>query len=106
MLPYDNNSYESAHVEDCKKNECSKLVYQYADISLPMELKPDVKVGKIEMECCGEPDITCKKTDPKDKCEFVITQKICLKIPVCYKVETCVGKKSVCCNCDKPCCEK
>ena len=98
----ENNSY--IH-DKCTKSECSKVSCQYADITLPVEIKPDAKVGEIKLECCGEPSVTCKKGQSKDVCEIKINQKICVKIPICYKVETCVGNKNICCNCNDKCCE-
>ncbi len=88
----------------CDGKSCTKVSYQSADISVPIEIKPDVTVGCIEVECCGEP-VVKREGGCHDACEFVLTQKINVKIPLKYDVYTRVGDSIV--DCGVPyCCEQ
>ena len=92
---------------ECKDaDSCKKVAYQNAEISVPVELKPDAKIGRIETECCGEPTIECKshKEDKEENvCMLVITQKVCIKIPIQYDLTACIGKEKIDCGCDEGC---
>lgn len=82
---------------------CISVGYQYADIKIPIELKPDVTVGQIETECCGEPVAVCINNKSEKTCEIILTQKICIKIPVRYSTTACIGEAEAdchgCCGC-------
>lgn len=78
---------------------CTKIGYQYADVSVPVELKPNVKIGKIETECCGEPLVCCTENPAGKGFEALITQKICIKIPIKYNVCADIGETQVNCDC-------
>ena len=91
---------------NCPEDACVKTGYQYADISVPMELKPSATLGDIIMECCGEPDVDCRESKCGDSCEITITQKVSIKIPVHYQVSACVGNSTINCICDASCCQK
>lgn len=87
--------------ETCPKDNCKKNAHQHADISVPIKLKPEAVLGKIEMECCGEPKFECKKESHDKECEIVLIQKVCIKIPVRYKIEASAGKSFIqfdCCD--------
>ncbi len=96
------SNYES----NSPHNKCTKTSCQYADISLPVELKPTATVSDVEIECCGEPKVICECMDCCNTCTFTILQKICIKIPVTYSVTACVEDGTICCDarsCD--CCD-
>lgn len=88
---------------DCSGDGCSRTGYQYAEISLPIEIEPGTKLGEIKTECCGEPTVKCRTCEDGMRCEVIITQKICIKIPVCYSVKACAGKEKT--ECDNCCCD-
>ena len=87
---------------ECGDEGCFKVSYQYADISVPVEIKPTATVGDIEVECCGDSIIT-RKEKCGNSCEIIISQKICIKIPVSYNVSAKVGESAV--NCKSNCCQ-
>ena len=87
----------------CQQDDCCKIGYQYADISIPVEIKPKAIVGKIETECCGEPTVVCSENICENSCEVIVTQRVSIKIPICYKVLTCVGESKINCDCKKSC---
>ena len=85
----------------CETLGCTRIGYQYAEISLPMEIEPRTELGDIMTECCGEPELRCQTCGDCGKCELIITQKICIKIPVSYNANVCAGKERI--ECDNCC---
>ena len=85
---------------ECKGSydECVKTGYQYANVSVPIELKPSTKIGDIVVECCSEPVVDCCENKCENKCEITVTQKVCIKIPIHYQIDACVGESVI--NCD------
>ncbi|NLU24269.1 MAG: hypothetical protein GXW99_06055 [Clostridiales bacterium] len=85
---------------------CYKVGYEYADVSIPIELRPSTIIGRIETACCGEPMVTCAADPCGEYCNIIITQRIRIKIPVRYGLEAIPGSSYVecgdppdCCNC-------
>ena len=57
---------------------CDKECELFTGVNVPVEIEPDAKVGKIDVECCGEPEIKIERChDCKQK--IVITQKFFVK---------------------------
>lgn len=78
---------------------CDKECELFTGVNVPVEIEPDAKVGKIDVECCGEPEIKIERChDCKQK--IVITQKFFVKIPICFKIKTEVGKSEIDCKKD------
>lgn len=86
----------------CKEGSCKQTGYQYADISLPITLKPNVSICNVEIECCGEPLVACPKAPCNDILHIDITQKICVKIPINYAVMACFDEDKVSIDCECP----
>lgn len=86
---------ENSCVSEC----CETVATQYADISIPVEIRPTAVIGEIETQCCGDPVICCKETSSGKSAEITITQKINIKIPIEYCTEACIGDTSVSCSC-------
>lgn len=83
---------------------CTTTSLQYADISVPIEIKPNVTIGKIDTQCCGAPVVCCKDNNTNNTCEINITQTVCIKIPINYNIMACIGEEKIDCSCDKDCC--
>lgn len=84
-----------AEIRCCHKVECGDrmrpdgacvdVFHQTHTISVPVEVSPYAKVGTTSTVCCGSAVITpghicqgeCNYT-----CEFTITRKICVEIPI------------------------
>lgn len=88
----DNDSMEEK--ENCEKEldffkTCEKVVHQKAKVTLPISIEPFVVSGKIKTRCCGVPKVSI---DPfcecKDNCNYLITQEICIEIPLKFGVLT------------------
>ena len=80
------------------RDGCATVNYQYANISIPVEVVPKTKVGEITIECCDEPCIECVGCECKGGLDLVITQKVCIKIPVKYQIEACAKEESISCD--------
>jgi hypothetical protein len=93
------------NVQQKKPKTCKKNVHQYADVLLPVKLEPVTIVGEITTECCGEPSVVCKNNcdcHSNNYCELVITQTICIVIPIEYGINTSTGKSNIKCK-DRDC---
>ncbi len=77
---------------------CATVNYQYANISIPIAVTPKARVGEITIECCDEPCIECMNCECKNGLDLVVTQKVCIKIPVKYQIEACAGEESIDCD--------
>ncbi len=83
-----------------KDGECNKSVKHLMEISIPVDIMPKAKTGNIESECCSEPTVICEEGPAGCKgCRLIITQKICVKIPLSYDVEVRPGESMTdCCG--------
>lgn len=98
------NSEESNKLSSEKNfcEECESTVYQYASVSLPIQLKPDVTIGDITVECCDEPEILRCENRCQKGCTVTVTQNVYLKIPISYRIDACEGESLI--NCRTPIC--
>lgn len=82
---------------DGRGDGCTTVNYQYANISVPIEVKPTTATGEVTIECCDEPCIECSANECGNGLDIVITQKVCVKIPIKYQIEACAGEESINC---------
>ena len=82
---------------DDRKNGCSTVNYQFADISVPINVKPETTIGDITIECCDDPVVECCENECKNGLDIIVNQKVCIKIPIKYQIDTCVGEDSISC---------
>ena len=66
---------------------CPVTGYQIVDMHLPVKVKPSATVGPIKTNCCGKAVVS-----PMDECGFMISQKLCIEVPVEFKAETTTGE--------------
>ena len=87
---------------DCPPpGDCIKAVIQYADISVPIELKPNAAVGKVQIKCFGKSEVKYEENCNNDTSEIIITQRIRIKIPINYGITAHVGKELIECTPDE-----
>jgi hypothetical protein len=102
-MPYD-DSLEGK--EDCEKDmdffkACEKIVHQKAKVTLPISIEPFVVSGKIRTRCCGTPKVSIDPfSECKNNCDYVITQEVCIDIPLKFGVATEIKESFV--ECEKP----
>lgn len=87
-----------------KPPRCSSSTYQFATVSLPITVKPSVNTGETKTFCCGEPSITptqctfkCSGSG-KESCSFILSQHICIEVPIEFGAVACVGEPCVECG--------
>lgn len=85
----------------CPTQPCKMDLTHSSNVSIPITIAPFSKIGTIETKCCNEPIITLNSTDPSGEinsvCNFIITQKVCVKIPVEFGANTTIGATYVEC---------
>ncbi|MDF2943194.1 MAG: hypothetical protein K0S01_2052 [Herbinix sp.] len=103
MDDYNNSKYDILEGKEKCKNEmeacitCERTMHQKAKVSLPISIEPFVVSGKIKARCCGDPKVSI---DCKDNCSYVITQEICIEIPLKFGVSTEINEEYV--ECEEP----
>jgi hypothetical protein len=78
-----------------KNKTCSGTGYQAVSVAVPISVVPFAKTGTTVTKCCGTPNIK-KGTDigvgaKNGKCDFIISQKIIVEIPVSFGADAVVG---------------
>ena len=79
------------------------ITRQKANISVPVTVKPKVCTEGIVSYCCGSP-VLKQKSNPydschKSECKFMLTQNICIEIPIEFEADTIVGEACIDCDC-------
>ena len=75
---------------------CETVGCQPAKLRVPVALTPCVRVKTPVTVCCGSPVVTpSDRPGPDNSCSFVITQKICVAVPVEISACASLGKVSV-----------
>lgn len=93
---------------------CNNVFYQTDLVSVPVKVVPYAKAGPCTTVCCGSPVVTPGDAclgEVGQMCEFTITQKICVKLPLHFGASVCVDRAKVqCgniseaeCECKNPC---
>ena len=88
-----NEAYEHEPILSCGTEEkgrqcsgCDKTVVQCVDVDAPVILTPTATIGTVVVSCQGTPCVTCT-TDPNGtSCSVVMTQQVCVSIPVRFGV--------------------
>ncbi len=96
-------AYEYYPECQCGREEgCEKSVKHFMELSIPVDIKPMVKTGSIESECCGEPTVICEgHAGSSEGCRLIITQRLCVKIPLSYGIDVKTGTGlTECCGCN------
>lgn len=80
--------------------ECETITYQTATVCAPVTVKPVATPGTIRTICCGEPDVKSGKECPSMslQCQFTVSQKVCIEIPIKFGATTTVGSPSIGCG--------
>ncbi|NLW65506.1 MAG: hypothetical protein GXY26_04680 [Clostridiales bacterium] len=88
--------YKKCNAEDNSGESCVTYTYQSASVSVPVVVKPKATTGDINTFCCGEPKVSpspykitcCSKSGI---CSFILTQNICVEIPLEISAEAFTG---------------
>lgn len=92
--------------EMCKKMDkegCSAVGYQDVDVCIPVTIRPFGEAGNAKTQCLGRPvvsagcDICQGKTG--GVCNFTISQRLRVEVPVIFGARAEVGDVTVECGC-------
>lgn len=82
---------------------CPGVGSQTATVCLPVAVSPYAHAGPAMIHCCGEPIVVmcCNRCrgKVKAKCEFTISQKIQVEIPVEFGATVDIGDTFIDCGC-------
>jgi hypothetical protein len=86
-----------------KPQVCPTIGNQSAVVCLPVAVSPYAVTGPIKIKCCGEPVVSsfCNRCRGKvnETCEFTISQKINVEIPVEFGATVNIGETFIECGC-------
>ena len=87
---------EHTHDKKSAAESCTAYTYQSAAVSVPITVRPKVSTGNISTFCCGEPSLTPSPFEiscstKSGTCHFVLTQNICIEIPIEFSADACSG---------------
>lgn len=89
---------------ECAEDGCLSVSRQYAEISVPIELKPNATFKDVSVECCGEPSFVCRENRCNNTCQITVRQKISITMPIHYQVDICMGDSDINCYGNMNCC--
>ena len=98
---YDINRKNKNHGDPCGDNRrCRSVTKKPIDISTPITVEPNVRVGRINTECADSEILwrNERKSGCRRTCEFVVKQTIFVEIPISYDVNTDVGESFIDCR--------
>lgn len=86
---------EQEELDITQPQECSAVPCQPAAISVPVTVRPIARAGEVNTFCCGEPKVTQTSNSVRYNnnrnmgggCSFVITQNICIEIPIDFSAQ-------------------
>lgn len=77
---------------------------QEATVCVPVTVSPFAKAGPVKVQLCGPAKIKygCARCRGKvnDSCEFTISQKVKVDVPVDVGAKVCIGETFVDCECN------
>lgn len=76
-----------------ESQSCESLAYIPMKISTPISLTPRIKQLPITACISGEPVLEQTSCDT-----FILTQELCVKVPIEIKIKSNIGKNPPCCD--------
>lgn len=74
---------------------CVKSFEEQAEVSTPLSVRIDARIGDVEMCCKSEP--TLVTTDCGDGCKLLVIQRLNLRIPMKYEASVVAEKSDITC---------
>ncbi len=68
----------------CNTSELKELI----DVCAPVSIEPFVEVGKVTVSVIDDPcviPVPCGKWNRNGLCRFLVTQKLCVQVPITFK---------------------
>ncbi len=89
--------------------KCQALVHEDVCVQAEVKITPEVRVGEISTHCVGCPCIGVCAGVPCKCCSFVVSQNICVEVPLAFKADVDVFPCGIVCGtpglggCQIPC---
>ena len=89
---------------ECYDRKTNTLVARKnANISIPVSVKPKVNLKDAATYCCGDPVLkkqscNCENTSRKGRCCFVLSQNVCIEIPIEISMDTILNEAYIDCS--------
>jgi hypothetical protein len=85
--------YKCDHDKVCPDKVCPAVVYRLVNVSVPVTVTPTARTGHPSVKCFGRPNVCvgipfCCNDKPTS-CSFVISQQVCVGIPVAIGATVC-----------------
>lgn len=68
-------------------SDCSTIINETVCVQADITITPSVVVGTIEYFCVGGPKIGSCTGTPVEKCNFSVSQNICVQVPLTFSVD-------------------
>lgn len=96
-----NHDLTATDFSESMDKTCPAVGYQKVNVSVPVTVIPFAHTGTTKIKCCGHPivvsgDAHCAG-EKNGKCTFVVSQTICVEVPVEFGAKTAVGDTFVDC---------
>jgi hypothetical protein len=97
-----NAEFENRPVESMDEPACPAMSYQDVTVCVPVTIKPYGQVGNVKVQCLGQPVVRtggdmCPGCE-EGVCQFTISQKLKVQVPVFFGARAEAGKASVDCG--------
>ena len=95
------NHDDCTDISESTGETCPAAGYQKVTVSVPVTVIPFAYAGTPKTKCCGHPVVIsgedhCIGTK-NGKCTFIISQTICVEVPIEFGAKTAVGDTYVDC---------
>lgn len=70
----------------CPVSGCNKTSTQCVDVAQQLKLTPTATVGTAVISCQSAPQVSCETDADGDSCTVVITQRVCVSVPIRFGV--------------------
>ena len=102
----DNLLNQDLEMQECKdKNKvgCEAIGYQDVNVSIPVTIKTFGEAGNAKTQCIGKAVVSsgCDNYSEKNDgvCQFTISQKLRVEVPVIFGARAEIGEATVDCGC-------
>ncbi|HHZ03341.1 MAG TPA: hypothetical protein GX396_10490 [Tissierellia bacterium] len=82
----------------CHETGNTTEIEEMIDVAVPVTVAPEVEVGYVTVNVIGEPcvrPIPCVNLPRNGICKFLVTQKLCVQVPITFKASADTSNKLV-----------
>lgn len=75
-----------------QSESCESTAYVPMRVSVPISLSPFIREHPATVTCHGDPKLTPIPNCKRGGCSFILTQCLCVEIPIDIGINTCTGR--------------